>query len=283
MKKKLIAGIAVILILYFTLPRVVDSVKFSMAQQRTYDFVQSFSVDNVNYNMTEFAAQKYNGDTDLYLKFDEQTAAIFIQTLQAVPKESYLSAYDLDVDWPDRAEGRLHIMFTDERQHFCIFTIECGYIRFNTGNWDDEIDGISWAIDNEALYNLIEGYLITVKQLQLHELSSIVISADVDYENALRLFVQDIYPNYLLHEAPGSVRITDYKVINYNIRDIGDNKNIVLGTMMYAFVPQSWDSPNIWIGNVEWGVEGYEGMLIVSRNFSLSLREEGWVCRGISV
>lgn len=283
MKKRLIAGIAVILILYFAVPRVVDSVKFSVAQQRTYDFVQSFSVNNVNYDMTEFAAKNYNGDTDLYFNFDEQTAAIFIQTLQAVPKESYLSAYDLDVDWPDRADGRLHIMFTDEKQHYCVFSLECGYIRFSTGNWDDEIEGISWAIDNEALYNLVEGYLITVKQLQLHELSSIVISSDADYENALRLFVQDVYPKYLMHDAPDSVRITEYEVIDYNIRDVGDNKNIVLGTMTYAFIPQSWDSPNIWTGNVKQGVEGYEGMLIVSRNFSLSLREEGWICRAMSV
>lgn len=283
MKKRLIAGIAVILILYFAVPRVVDSVKFSVAQQRTYDFVQSFSVNNVNYDMTEFAAKNYNGDTDLYFNFDEQTAAIFIQTLQAVPKESYLSAYDLDVDWPDRADGRLHIMFTDEKQHYCIFSIECGYIRFSTGNWDDEIGGFSWAIDNEALYNLVEGYLITVKQLQLHELSSIVISSDVDYESAIRLFVQDVYPNYLMCEAPVSVRITDYEVIDCHIRGVGDSKNIVLGTVTYAFVPQDWDSPGMWLGNVEQGTGDYEGMLIVSRDFSLSLREEGWVCRAMSI
>ena len=59
MKKKFFVGFVAVLILYFAVPRVVDSVKFSVAQQRTYDFVQSFSVNNVNYDMTEFTAKNY--------------------------------------------------------------------------------------------------------------------------------------------------------------------------------------------------------------------------------
>ena len=285
MKKKWIAGFILILILYFTVPKIVDIVKFDIAQQKVYELIQSYPADNVNLNMTSYTVEYYDGTTEVSFPFDQKMAKEFLEILQAVPKNAYRNEYTIDADWPDRGDGTadagLHIMFNDEEQTFALFSYECGYVRFvpDRGVWKN----ISWIIDDASLSAFMENYLKKVEQSCLRELSSKPISADADYEKAMELFVNEVYPDYLKYDAPGSVRIKEYELIVSHIRFINDEKTRILGSIQYAFVPVSWDSPNIWLDNVEYGTGRYEGMLITSRDFALVLRENGWICTGISL
>ena len=285
MKKKWVVGLILILILYFTVPKIVNIVKFEIAQTKVYELIQSYPTDNVNLNMTSYSVNYYNGDTELSMSFDQKMAEAFLETLQAVPKNTYRNQYTMkNVDWPDRGDGSaeadLHIMFNDEEQTRALFSYECGYVRFvpDSGTWIN----ISWIIDDPSLSLLMENYLIKTEQLGLHKLSSKPISADADCEKAMELFIHEVYPNFLKYDAPGSVRIRDYELIVSKVGFISDEKNRILGSIQYAFVPVSWDSPNIWLDNVEAGTGRYEGMLITSRDFALVLRENGWVCTGIN-
>lgn len=285
MKKKWIVGFILVLILYFTVPKIVDIVKFDIAQEKVYELIQSYPTDNVNLNMTGYMVEYYDGTTEVSLPFDQKMAAEFLATLQAVPKNANRNQYTIDADWPDRGDGTaeavLHIMFNDEEQTFAVFSYECGYVRFipDRGVWKN----ISWIIDDASLSALMENYLTKIERSGLRELSSKQISGNEDCEKVMELFINEVYPDYLKYDAPGSVRIKEYEIIVSKIRFINDEKTRILGSIQYAFVPVSWDSPNIWLDNVEYGTGRYEGMLITSRDFALVLRENGWICTGISL
>ena len=117
---------------------------------------------------------------------------------------------------------------------------------------------------------------------------------DVDYsrikfylsgnaEKAASSFVHTAFGSHLLSLMPGNwYSITEYEVVDWDIREISEDGTAVVGWFEYAFIPEDLQSPGIWAGNTGNGTGEHEGMLTAYREFVLQKQDDGyWHCIGL--
>ena len=99
-------------------------------------------------------------------------------------------------------------------------------------------------------------------------------------EEAAETFVRSVYGSHLMNLAPGNGSgISDYDVVHWELLEVSEDGQAVLGRFTYAFVPDDPDSADIWAGNTNYGSGEFEGMLTASREFVLQRRADGyWYC-----
>ncbi len=109
----------------------------------------------------------------------------------------------------------------------------------------------------------------------------LVIPGDTP-EVAAENFVKEVYRDFRMSKPSGwSTAITDYKVVDWDIMDVSEEKDAVVAQFAFATIPEDWDSPMLWVGNTREGTGEFEGMLIDYREFVLQLQEDGtWRCTG---
>ena len=102
-------------------------------------------------------------------------------------------------------------------------------------------------------------------------------------EDAADYFVHTVFGEHMAALEPGSIYgISDYDVVQWEVRDISDKGDAVAGWFKCAFVPWDFDSPGIWAGNTTEGTGDYEGKLTCYREFVLQQQEDGlWHCIGL--
>ena len=83
--------------------------------------------------------------------------------------------------------------------------------------------------------------------------------------------------------APGNMYdMDDYEVIRWEVREVSEQGDAVVGSFECAFTPWDADSPGIWAGNTGMGTGEYEGKLTYQREFVLQKQEDGlWHCVGL--
>ncbi len=113
--------------------------------------------------------------------------------------------------------------------------------------------------------------------------SRISFSIEGHAEDAADYFVHYALGEHLMTLSPGNwYGISDYEVIQWNVKETGKNDDSVVGNLNYAFIPWDFNSSGIWAGNTVAGTGQYEGKLICYREFVLQLQEDGcWHCIGL--
>jgi len=102
-------------------------------------------------------------------------------------------------------------------------------------------------------------------------------------EKAASSFVHTAFGSHLLSLMPGNwYSITEYEVVDWDVREISEDGTAVVGWFEYAFIPEDMQSPGIWAGNTDNGTGEYEGMLTAYREFVLQKQDDGyWHCIGL--
>ncbi|MDL2273753.1 M56 family metallopeptidase [Oscillospiraceae bacterium OttesenSCG-928-G22] len=99
-------------------------------------------------------------------------------------------------------------------------------------------------------------------------------------ETAASLFINEIYGKHLLGLAPGGLySITDYELVDWELREVSEDETALVGWFEYAVIPENIDSPGLWAGNTGMGEGEYEGWLTMYREFVLQKQDDGyWHC-----
>lgn len=102
-------------------------------------------------------------------------------------------------------------------------------------------------------------------------------------EDAANKFVHSVYGSHKMNLAPGNwYGISEYAVINWDVREVSEDGTAVVGWFEYAFVPWDMESSGIWAGNTSLGTGKYEGMLTAYLEFVLEEQKDGyWLCIGL--
>lgn len=102
-------------------------------------------------------------------------------------------------------------------------------------------------------------------------------------QEAAEYFVRSAYGDHMTSLAPGSIYgMSDYQVVQWEVREISEAGDAVVGSFQYAFSPWNLNSPGIWAGNTAEGSGDYEGKLTCYREFVLQRQEDGsWHCIGL--
>ena len=113
--------------------------------------------------------------------------------------------------------------------------------------------------------------------------SRISFSVEGGAQKAAEYFVHTAFGNHMTSLEPGSMYgISDYEVCHWDVKDISERGDAVVGSFRYAFVPWDFNSSGIWAGNTDEGSGDYEGKLICYREFVLQQQEDGsWHCTGL--
>ena len=103
--------------------------------------------------------------------------------------------------------------------------------------------------------------------------------------DSYKLFSREIYPNHLFHLVPGSkYGIMDYQVVDWGVDAVSKNETAIVGWIDYAILPRpdNHDPSALWAGNTGEGSGDWAGWLVMSRQFVLEKREDGyWYCTGL--
>lgn len=163
MKKKWIAAIIVILVVVIGAPKASDYMKLMKSQDFVYSAMQELSADNLNLNLTCYSCKEKAGDTaSISIIFTEQRAEQFVQTLQAVPKESYVTADSVGLEWSSQKEyGTVVLFFNDNTTHH--FRYQDGFVQVLA--WEQGI-GYSFVIDDANLSALVEEYNAFAREIK---------------------------------------------------------------------------------------------------------------------
>ncbi len=155
MKKKWIAAIVVVLILAIGMPKLVDYVKFKKNQDFVYHTMQELSVNDLSLEFSVFFwREKPGSNVQISLDFDENIAKEFIQILQVAPKESYVTADRVGLEWSnEKPYGYVLLYLKDDATYH--FRCQDGYVQILA--WEQGL-GNSFVIDDENLSALIEKY-----------------------------------------------------------------------------------------------------------------------------
>ena len=99
--------------------------------------------------------------------------------------------------------------------------------------------------------------------------------------DAVEKFAYEVYAKYL-QSCPKQTAITEYDVVWWDVTEINEAQDAVVGLLEYAFIPVEWESPDIWAGNTSTGSGEYEGMLTRTCQFLLEQQDDGtWICTKI--
>lgn len=113
--------------------------------------------------------------------------------------------------------------------------------------------------------------------------SRIAFALDGKAEEAADYFVHTAYADHMLNLAQGSqYGILDYDVVDWDVIEVSDAGDAIVGHYEYAFTPCDFNSPGIWAGNTREGTGAYEGRLTERMEFVLQIQEDGlWHCIGL--
>ena len=163
MKKKLIAAIIVVLILAIGAPKAADYVKLKKSQDFVYTAMQELSADNLNLNLTGYSFKEKAGDqASISIMFTEQKAQQFIETLQAAPKESYVTADSVGLETSSQREYATVLLdFNDHTTYH--FRCQDGFVQLLA--WEQGV-GYSFVIDDDNLSALVEEYNAFAKEIK---------------------------------------------------------------------------------------------------------------------
>ena len=111
----------------------------------------------------------------------------------------------------------------------------------------------------------------------------IAFEAQGGAQQAAETFVRSVYGEHMATLAPGNMYgMDDYEVIRWEVREVSEQGDAVVGSFECAFTPWDADSPGIWAGNTGMGTGEYEGKLTYQREFVLQKQEDGlWHCVGL--
>lgn len=113
--------------------------------------------------------------------------------------------------------------------------------------------------------------------------SRISFNVEGGAQEAAEYFVYSAYRDHMTSLAPGSIYgMSDYAVVQWQVREISETGDAVVGSFEYAFTPWDLNSPGIWAGNTAEGTGEFEGKLTCYREFVLQQQENGsWYCIGL--
>lgn len=157
-------------------------------------------------------------------------------------------------------------------------------MTFNAGGlvcYQSEETSIWWQTEPIGMYTmpLAEELRREYDNLEA-SYTRIVFAMDGTAEEAADFFVHTAYGFRMMNLAPGSsYGILDYEVVDWNVMEVSESGDAVVGRFECAFTPCDPMSPNIWAGNTGEGTGKFEGKLTYSREFVLQLQEDGlWHC-----
>ncbi len=115
------------------------------------------------------------------------------------------------------------------------------------------------------------------------DVSRISFNVEGGAQEAAEYFVYSAYSDHMTSLAPGSIYgMSDYAVVQWQVREISETGDAVVGSFEYAFTPWDLNSPGIWAGNTAEGTGEFEGKLTCYREFVLQQQENGsWHCIGL--
>ena len=113
--------------------------------------------------------------------------------------------------------------------------------------------------------------------------SRISFSVSGGAQEAADYFVHSAYAEHMTSLAPGNMYgISGYEVVRWEVREVSEAGDAVVGSFEYAFVPWDRNSPVIWAGNTGEGTGAQEGKLTCYREFVLQQQDDGsWRCTGL--
>lgn len=108
----------------------------------------------------------------------------------------------------------------------------------------------------------------------------IAFSLDGDARAAAEHFVYNAFPAHLTSRAPGSrCAIVDYQVMSWDVREVSDGDDAVVGWFQYAFTPEAPDFRLYWAGDGPEEAGEYKGMFTHYMEFVLERQSDGlWHC-----
>lgn len=131
--------------------------------------------------------------------------------------------------------------------------------------------------DGEA-HNVFDTLREYYDNAELSEVYNICFSAE-DAQEAAGYFAETVYRDHLLGLTRGSgYAITDYRVVQWDTINTGDDGNAIVIHLEYATVPADWNSPLIWTGNTRTGTGEWEGWAIATREIGLQKTDSSWHC-----
>ena len=113
--------------------------------------------------------------------------------------------------------------------------------------------------------------------------SRISFTVEGGAREAADYFVHNAYGEHMSSLAPGNMYgIGEYEVVRWEVREVSEASDAVVGSFEYAFIPWDMNSPGIWAGNTSAGTGEQEGKLTCYREFLLQLQDDGcWHCIGL--
>ena len=154
-----------------------------------------------------------------------------------------------------------------------------GMVQYNDGNITTY-----WSASpaNEYSKSIAEDVRHEYDNLDV-DYSRIVFYFDGSAEAAADSFVHSAYGSHMMSLAPENMYgMSEYDVVQWEVREISENGDAVVGWFECAFTPWDFYSIGIWAGNTTEGTGAYEGKLTFYREFVLQRQENGyWHCIGL--
>lgn len=183
-----------------------------------------------------------------------------------------------ELDVPSEESGEFHLtaVSQDGTKSMTFLDDEgAGIVQYSDGDIttcylaSTEYDGKSIAWDVRRDYDNLDV-----------DCSRIVFSLDGSAEEAADYFVHSAYGSHMMSLAPeNQFGISDYEVVEWEVLDVSEAGDAVLGSFEYAFIPWDYNSAGIWAGNTSEGTGEYEGKLTKYHEFVLQHKEDGyWHC-----
>lgn len=154
-----------------------------------------------------------------------------------------------------------------------------GMVQYNDGNTTTY-----WSASPANEYNksIAEDIRFEYDNLDV-DYSRISFYLDGSAEEAADFFVHNAYGSHMMSLAPGNMYgMSDYDVAQWEVREVSENGDAVVGWLECAFTPWNSNSSGIWAGNTAEGTGAYEGKLTFYREFVLQRQTDGyWHCIGL--
>lgn len=298
-KKPLAAVTAVVLMMSIALAGILATGPVKAAEPADPAVPETEPVYSTAPESTEFAGTaetaspltatvRQTPDAELATELFEVQSSMEI-SLYVAGADVYGNTYAMTEDWYAERLGRFLEDCSWDRLDAPEGEPQCSWLRYASPDgskaltyysegvlcWQDGAQKTYWQMtpgqDLPEVWKTLRG---DYDELDL-DLESIAISAS-DAREAAAQFATTEYGEAMLNRAPeGWYNITDYKAVEWGVREISADGRGVVAYVELAVLPVDMETTRLWIGNGRGGEGEYEGWLVMYMEYSLQLQADG--------
>lgn len=244
-------------------------------------------VEKASTKIFPLAAEEMDTITGMYIGHDDKVYTFRYEELgdvsafvNALNNLSLKRAYRVSYTPPENSEIVFYIHWTNgTRQKSKLGS--CDIILLNRDTVVVKARNLKTNQEEWTYYNVDYSGVLNVLNEKRMKHYKVELESGETPADAVAKFAYEVYAKYLQY-SPKQTEITEYDVVWWNVYDVNEAQDAVVGLLEYAFIPVVWDSPDIWAGNTAEGTGKYKGMLTRTCQFLLERQKDGtWICTEI--